>query len=237
MKPWETLATAVTPDGSTLTLRRHDGDYVIHANGYDLMTSRQHVSEEAMMALACPHPKPGARVLIGGLGMGYTLRAALDLLPPDGEAVVGELIPEVVDWNHGPLGPLAGHPLDDPRTTVEVGDVGRVIKRAEARFDAILLDVDNGPSAPTQRGNLWLYSHSGLAAIHRALRPGGTLAIWATDNEPTFERTLRAAGFEPSTHLVPAHGKRGKLFVIFVGKRRAQAGPPASLPSRTRARG
>ena len=221
MKPWETLATARTPDGSELILRRHDGEYVIRADGYDLMTSRMHDSEEGMMALACPHPRPGARVLIGGLGMGYTLRSALELLPPDGEAVVGELIPEVVEWNHGPLGPLAGNPLDDPRASVVMGDVGRTIRRSDAgSYDAILLDVDNGPSAPTQRGNSWLYTQGGLTASHRALRPGGGLAIWALDNERNFERQLRAAGFTPSTHLVTAHGTRGKRHVVFLGKRR-----------------
>lgn len=220
MKPWETLATARTPDGSSLELRRHDGDYVIRAEGYDLMTSRMHDSEEAMMSLACPHPRPGARVLVGGLGMGYTLRAALALLPEDGEAVVGELVPEVVEWNRGPLGPLADHPLDDPRVEVVLGDVSRIISQSEGQFDAILLDVDNGPSAPTQRGNSKLYTPSGLAAAHRALRPGGGLAVWAIDNERGFERQLRAAGFVPSTHLVTAHGRRGKRHVVFLGRRR-----------------
>ena len=220
MKPWETLATARTPDGGSLELRRHDHDYVIRAEGYDLMTSRMHGSEEAMMALACPHPRPGARVLVGGLGMGYTLRAALALLPADGEAVVGELIPEVVEWNRGPLGPLADHPLDDPRVEVVLGDVSRIILRSEAQFDAILLDVDNGPSAPTQRGNSRLYTHAGLAAAYRALRSGGGLAIWALDDERGFERQLRAAGFVPSTHLVTAHGTRGKRHTVFIGHKR-----------------
>lgn len=220
MKPWETLATARTPDGSSLELRRHDGDYVIRAEGYDLMTSRMHGSEEAMMTLACPHPRPGARVLVGGLGMGYTLRAALALLPADGEAVVGELVPEVVEWNHGPLGPLADHPLDDPRVDVVLGDVSRIILRSEAQFDAILLDVDNGPSAPTQRGNSRLYTHAGLAACYRALCSGGGLAVWALENERGFERQLRAAGLVPSTHLVTAHGTRGKRHVVFIGHKR-----------------
>jgi len=221
MKPWETLATTRTPDGSTLELRRHDGEYVIRAEaGYDLMTSRMHGSEDAMMSLACPSPRPGARVLIGGLGMGYTLRATLDLLPPDGQAVVGELNPDVVEWNRGPLGPLAGHPLDDPRTEVVVGDVAKVIRKGVQEFDAILLDVDNGPKAPTQPGNLWLYTPGGLAASHKALRPGGALAVWSVDNEAGFERQLRSAGFVPTTHQVTAHGTRGKRHIVFVGRRR-----------------
>ena len=220
MKPWEILASARTPDGSNLELRRHDHDYVIHAEGYDLMPSRRHASEDAMMVLACPHPKAGARVLVGGLGMGYTLRAVLDLLPPDGEAIVGELIPEVVEWNRGVLGPLAGNPLDDPRVEVQLGDVARVIRQGEGRFDAILLDVDNGPASPTQRGNSQLYTHAGLGAAHRALRAGGALAVWAVDEERGFERDLRAAGFAPSTHRVAAHGTRGARHVVFVGKKR-----------------
>src|SRR5690606_14639102 len=190
------------------------------ADGYDLMVSRMHGSEEAMMALACPKPPRGASVLVGGLGMGYTLRAALDLLPADGCAVVGELIPEVVEWSRGPLGPLAGHPLDDPRTELVVGDVAEVIRKSEDRFDAILLDVDNGPDAFTQRANSWLYTPRGLAAIHRALRPRGAVAVWSVQQEATFERRLRAAGLEASTHRVAAHGQKGKRHVVFVGRRR-----------------
>ena len=221
MKPWETLDSARTPDGTVLELRRHDQDYVIRAEGYDLMTSRMHHSEDSMMELACPKPRPGAAVLIGGLGMGYTLRSVLDALPPDGVAVVGELMPKVVEWNRGILGPLAGNPLDDPRTEVALGDVARTIRRAEAqRFDAILLDVDNGPTAYSQRGNSWLYTAGGLAASHRALRPGGGLAIWSVDYEQGFERKLRAAGFEPSVHSVTAHGTRGKRHTIYLGRRR-----------------
>ena len=164
MKPWELLGTAITPDGSHLELRRHDHEYVIRAEGYDLMISRMHASEDAMMALALPHPGPGARVLVGGLGMGYTVRGALALLPADGEVVVSELIPEVVTWNRGPLADLAGRPLEDPRVAVVEGDVVPLIRRSEARFDAILLDVDNGPGSPTQRANSRLYTPAGLAA-------------------------------------------------------------------------
>lgn len=217
MKPWEKIATITTPDGSWLELRHHDGEYVIRADGYDLMTSRMHGSEDAMMALACPHPPKGACVLIGGLGMGYTLRATLDLLPADGSVVVGELIPEVVEWNRGPLGPLAGHPLDDSRTALVIGDVAGVIRESEARFNAILLDVDNGPAAFTQKANFWLYTPAGLAAANRALRPGGALAVWSVGDDRTFEPRLRAAGFEPSTHKVTAHGKKRQ--VVFVGRK------------------
>lgn len=220
MKPWEKLATASTPDGGWLELRHHDGEYVIRADGYDLMTSRMHGSEDAMMSLACPQPAKGACVLVGGLGMGYTLRATLDLLPAQASVVVGELIPEVIEWNRGPLGALANRPLDDPRTEVAPGDVAKVIRDSESRFDAILLDVDNGPDALTQRANFWLYTRAGLAAIHRALRPKGALAVWSVGDDATFERRLRGAGFEPSTHHVTAHGSRGKRQVVFIGRKR-----------------
>ena len=216
MKPWEKLGTAAMPDGSYLELRRHDGEYVIRADGYDLMTSRMHGSEEAMMALACPQPREDARVLVGGLGMGYTLRSVLDRLSERGTVVVGELIHEVVEWNRGPLGPLAGHPIDDPRTTLIEGDVAAVIRTTQNQFDAILLDVDNGPSSYSQRTNGWLYSPEGLAASHRALRKGGALAVWSVDADPTFERRLRAANFEPSMHRVTAHGRKRQ--VVFVGR-------------------
>jgi spermidine synthase len=219
VKPWETLATATTPDGSTLELRRHDNDYLIRADGYDLMVSRAHGSESAMMALACPQPPSDARVLVGGLGMGYTLAATLDLLPESASVVVGELIPEVVEWNRGLLGPLADHPLDDPRTEVVEGDIADVIDGSRSRFDAILLDVDNGPDSFTQPGNSRLYTPAGLAAARAALRPGGGLAVWSVGHEPTFERRLRAAGFEPSTHSLNAHGKRGRRHVVFVGRK------------------
>lgn len=217
MKPWEHLDTAATPDEHSLELWRHDRDYVIRADGYELMVSRRHQSEEAMMSLACPQPSAGACVLIGGLGMGYTLRATLDLMPVDGMVVVSELIPEVVEWNRGPLGPLADHPLDDPRAQVDVRDVVEVIRESTSRFDAILLDVDNGPDAPTQRANARLYTDEGLASLRRALRPRGVVAVWSVGADPRFERQLRRAGFTPGTHRVKAHGKRGGSHVVFLG--------------------
>src|SRR5512140_241126 len=144
MKPWEQLDTVATPDGTLLELRRHDEEYVIRADGFDLMTSRMHGSEGAMMALACPGPKADACILVGGLGMGYTLRATLQLLPPTASVVVSELSPAVVCWSRGVLGPRADHPLDDPRVSLDLGDVANVMRRNPGRFDAILLDVDNG---------------------------------------------------------------------------------------------
>jgi spermidine synthase len=220
MKPWEKLATTTTPDGTWLELRRHDGEFVFRADGYDLMTSRQHGSEDAMMALACPKPGPGATVLIGGLGMGYTLRSTLDLLPPDGKAVVAELVPDVVAWNREYMGGLNGNPLDDPRTELFEGDVAIAIRKGVGRFDAILLDVDNGPDALTQRYNGWLYSHSGLVGSYDALRPKGALAVWSVADEPSFEHRLSSVGFRPSTHKVNAHGNRGTRQIVFIGRKR-----------------
>ena len=154
MKPWVTLDQAELPDGSKLTLRSHDGEYVIAADGYDLMVSRMHGSEEALASLALGEGRKKKRVLVGGLGMGYTLRAALDLLPHDGEVVVAELLQQVVDWNRGVLAELAGRPLEDPRTTVDVRDVRDVIRLSPPnRYDVILLDVDNGPDSWTQNSN------------------------------------------------------------------------------------
>jgi len=220
LKPTETLATATAPDGSRLELQRHDGNYVIHADGYDLMTSYSHGSEDAMMSLACPRPQADACILIGGLGMGYTLAATLNLLPPGGSVVVSELVPEVVEWNRGPLGPLAGRPLDDPRTELVVGDVTDVIRESESRFDAVLLDVDNGPDSFTLARNSRLYTPPGLAAASRSLRPRGALAIWSAGTEGAFERTLRAAGFIASTHPVRGRGKRGGHYSVLVGRNR-----------------
>ena len=220
MKPWETLATVTTPDGSRFKLLRHDGNYVIHADGYDLMTSYSHSSEDAMMSLACPRPRAHACVLIGGLGMGYTLAATLDLLPPGGSVVVSELVTEVVEWNRGPLGPLAGHPLDDPRTDLVVGDVADVIRNSNSRFDAVLLDVDSGIGSSTLARSPWLYTPEGLAAAHRCLRPRGALAIWSAGTERTFERRLRAAGFTASTHPVRGRDNRGGHYSVLVGRRR-----------------
>src|SRR5688500_15289568 len=145
MKPWELLGETRTPDGTTMTLTRRDTEYVILANGKSLMSSRMHGSEEALATFACARigGREAPRVLIGGLGMGFTLRATLDLLPQDGTVVVAELLPAVVEWNRGPLGPLAGHPLKDRRVRVEQGDVAVTLRSSANTFDAILLDVDN----------------------------------------------------------------------------------------------
>ena len=218
MKPWEVLGSAITPDGSSMQLMRHDGHYVIHVDGYDLMTSYSHGSEDVMMSLACPKPRPGARILIGGLGMGYTLAATLELLPIDGSVLVSEILPEVVEWNRGPLGPLAGYPLDDPRTDLAVGDVSDILRSGKTCFDAILLDVDNGVDSFMLARNSWIYTPDGLRTIQRSLRPGGALAIWSVNSGKELERRLRSAGFIASVHSVRGRGNRGGHYSIFVGR-------------------
>ena len=218
MKPWVTLATATTPSGGGLELREHDGEFVIRAEGYDLMISSAHDSEDAMMGLACPHPHTGDRVLVGGLGMGYTLRGALTLLPADASLTVVELVSEVIEWNRGVLGPLASHPLDDSRIDLICGDVCRTIEASHNRFDTILLDIDNGPDPSASREN-WLYTDEGLAAIGGALRPKGSVAVWSVGGSRAFERRLRVAGLVPSSHVVHGHRGRGSRYVVFVGRK------------------
>jgi SAM-dependent methyltransferase len=316
MKPWTTIATARTPDGTEITLVHHDGDYVIRAGRETLMSSRAHGSEEAMATLACgllqegapssppadpdsgqskdgdierqtpdgkaaaaettaetvadmrvsPRPagvarRPGTvdcrpeavdrgpetgyrrrppvnrgssahrsvrplRVLVGGLGMGYTLRAALDALPTDATVVVAELLPEVVAWNEGPLGPFAGHPLRDPRVEVRVGDIRYLLHNARDAFDAILLDIDNGPAAFVSAHNASLYGNNGLSMLRAALRPGGVLALWSLTDDRRFVRRLRSFDFDVRVErIAPRAGQRGAKHLVFMAVRRNPSQP------------
>ena len=219
MKPTILRAQATTPDGKVMSLHEHDGALVIRVAGVELMSTRQHHSEERLADVACDHVRgrPQPRVLIGGLGLGFTLRAALARLGPDASVVVVELMPAVVEWNRGPLGPLAGNPLDDPRTRLHVGDVGALMNTTPGTWDAILLDVDNGPDAFTQKGNDKLYSPAGLARARKALRKGGALAVWSGYAAPAFVQQLARAGFRAEAHNVRAHGGKGARHVIYVG--------------------
>ena len=219
MRPLEILGETRAPDGTMITLARHDRELIILAGGRPLMSSRVHGSEQALAAFGCRAlPREAPRVLIGGLGMGFTLRATLDVLPADAIVVVGELIPAVVDWNRGPLGPLADHPLRDRRVQVEVGDVAKVLRSRPGSFDAILLDVDNGPAAFTATGNAGLYEDHGLATARAALRTGGTLAVWSAWEDRKFEQRLRYAGFTVKVERVRARLKEGGPWhTIFIG--------------------
>src|SRR5271163_432680 len=172
-----------------MKLTRRGDEYLILADGAVLMTSRMHGSEEALATLACQHSRSLERpsVLIGGLGMGFTLRATLDLLPAHATVFVAELVPAVVEWNRGPLGPLAGHPLKDKRVRVEIGDVAALLGSSLSQFDAVLLDVDNGPTVFTASKNGALYESDGIAAARRALKMNGVLAVWAAQGDRRFE--------------------------------------------------
>jgi spermidine synthase len=221
MIPWELLGESRTPEGATMTLTRRGSEYVLSADGKPLMSSRMKGSEEALASIGCDRAGKleNACVLVGGLGMGFTLRATLDVLPADATVVVAELMPAVVQWNRGPLGPLANHPLDDRRVRVEVGDVATVLREGRARFDAVLLDVDNGPAAFTLAANAGLYDNAGLAMARSALRPRGVLAVWSAWDDRKFEHRLRHHGFAIETHRVRARLKQGgPRHTIFVGR-------------------
>jgi spermidine synthase len=223
MKPWELLGEASAPDGTDIRLTRRDDEYLILANGKPLMSSRQHGSEEALATLGCRQAQTLAepRVLVGGLGMGFTLRAVLDVLPSDARVIVAELVPAVVEWNRTALAHLAGHPLGDSRVRLETADVGFTLRANPGRFDAVLLDVDNGPAAFTALTNAGLYDNGGVDAAHAALRSGGTLAVWSAWEDRKFEQRLRFYGFDVEVARVRARLKKGgPRHVIFLGHKR-----------------
>jgi spermidine synthase len=225
MKPWELLGETRTPDGTDLRLTRQDHEYVILAGGKPLMSSRMHGSEEALATLACARLRDVEQphVLVGGLGMGFTLRATLDAVPDDATVVVAELVPAVVEWNGGPLAALAAEPLRDRRVRVEIGDVGQTLRASPGAFDAILLDVDNGPAAFTDARNGALYDNAGTAAAYAALVPGGTLAVWSAWDDRKFEQRLRFHGFSVRVEHVRARlRKGGPRHTVFVAHKPAQ---------------
>ena len=226
MNPWKLLGRAQTPGGGAeLVLRQRDTEFSIRADNLELMNSRVYGSEEAMAKMGCQnlskHPRP--RVLIGGLGMGYSVRTALDILGDDAQVVVAELVPAVVEWNRGVLADLAGRPLDDRRVELHVGDVVQLIKTARGEYDAIMIDVDNGAESIVRKGNDWLYSLPGLTTTYAALRPGGIMAMWSAGPQPAFVRLLRRAGFEVDEVKVRARGgsnrKGGAHHVVWIATR------------------
>jgi spermidine synthase len=224
MKAWELLGRTRAPDGTDMALTRRGSEYVILAGGRSLMSSRMHGSEEALATLTCGRVRmlEQPQVLIGGLGMGFTLRATLDLLPPDAAVVVAELVPAVVEWNRSPLGPLAGHPLKDKRVVVDVGDVAVTLRSNLGRFGAVLLDVDNGPAAFTASHNAGLYDDRGLAAARAALKIGGVLAVWSAWEDRRFEQRLRHGGFTVAVERLRGRLKKGgPRHTIFLGHNQA----------------
>ncbi|WP_300460416.1 hypothetical protein [Desulfobacula sp.] len=215
MIPWEEIDRARIPgQEDILTLAKRGTEFSIRISGTELMNSRCHGSEEALAELTCSRIKhtPGLRILIGGLGMGYTLSAALEHSTPDTRITVSELLPAVVAWNRDYLGHLAGMPLDDPRVSVREEDVAKTIRKEKAAWDAILLDVDNGPEGLTRRANDRLYAGPGLELSFFALRPGGILAIWSSGTNDVFTRRLKRTGFatQPITTRARKSGKGGR---------------------------
>ena len=221
MRHWTLLGEAPIPDtDQSLSLYQGKDDFFIKisSGGGELMSTRKHGSEDALGALPCQRlrNREAARVLIGGLGMGFTLAAVLKEVGPGAEVTVAELIPEVVDWNRGPLGERSGFPLNDPRTKVHLGDVAKLLRRKRGYFDVIALDVDNGPEGLTQSANDWLYSTQGIIAAQEALTPNGILAYWSAGPDQAFHDRLRRCGFLVEEISVHAHGKKGARHTIWL---------------------
>jgi spermidine synthase len=216
----QTIDRALTGDGGELTLILDGGRYAMRVDGQALMNSASHRSEERLAVHGCAGlaGKPGVRVLVGGLGMGFTARAALDTLAADAEVLVVESVAAVVRWNREVIGHLAREPLADPRLSIVEADVVDAIAGAARRYDAILLDVDNGPTAFTTFTNRWLYSADGLESARRALRPGGVLAVWSTFQDATFTARLRAAGFETTVKRVLAGDGSRRRHVLWLAR-------------------
>jgi spermidine synthase len=223
MKPRELIARAQVPGGVELRLVRHGDDHMIMVDNNELMSSRVGGSEEALATMTCDRLPEGiaSHLLIGGYGMGFTLRAALARLGPNAKVTVAELVPEIIDWARGPMATLTAGCLDDPRVRLLAGDVGAAITTATNRYDAILLDVDNGPSGLVRAANDGLYSLNGLGAAMSALRPGGLLAIWSAAPDAAFTKRLRHTGFsvEEVTVRARSNGKGPRHTIWFASCR------------------
>jgi spermidine synthase len=221
MIPWIQLDTAHVPGGGELRLMQRGGEFAIMAGATPLMNSRMSGSEVALAELVCDRLRGRRKptILIGGYGMGFTLRAALAALGADARIEVAELVPSVLDWARGPMAELTADCLDDPRVTITEEDVSRVITAASAKFDAILLDVDNGPDGLSRSANDRLYDGQGLDAARRALRPGGMLAVWSASPNPAFARRLGHAGFAVDEIKSRANKGRGARHIIWIAAR------------------
>ena len=221
MKPTVLRDQTTTVDGNLMTLHEHDGAFTIRVAGVELMSSRQHHSEERLAELACGHIRQessGVRVLIGGLGMGFTLRAALKHLGPDATVVVAELMPAVIRWNLTPEYKLGGDALADPRVQLVEGDVTDMLRDNRRRFDAVILDIDNGASGLSAASNSGLYTASGLTLARAALKPGGCLAIWSAGGDPAFVERMSQCGFDVSVERVRTHATGGSRNSLFIGR-------------------
>jgi len=221
MDSWITIESTTVPASDTeLTLSQCNDDFAIRLSGVpgDLMNSRRHHSEDALAAFACARLSgvKNARILVGGFGMGFTLAAVLKTVDMSAEVIVAELVPAVVEWNRGVLGQCAGRPIEDGRTLVYLGDVADLIKQPADKYDAILLDIDNGPEPMTHSDNEWLYSVAGLQCIYEKLRLEGIVTIWSARADHAFENRLKKTGFNVQVRTVrarPGKGSRHKIFV------------------------
>lgn len=235
MIPWRELGRTRVPGGSgELRLMQRGAEFSMALGTIELMNSRLSGSEEALADLSCGRiaDRPRPRILLGGLGMGFTLRAALARLGPEARIEVAELVPAVVDWARGPLAAIFAGSLSDPRVDIRIGDVGEVMRSASSPYDAILLDVDNGPEGLTRDSNDALYTIAGLIAAQRALRPGGILAVWSSKPDRTFTKRLAGAGYAVEEVRARAHrGRAGASHTIWIATRRQG---PASPPRRPR---
>ena len=244
MKPRVRIAETRTPDGGNMVLYQHGRDFTIQINGQDLMNSRQHESEMELARLGCAHlaGRKAPSILIGGLGMGYTLRQALDMLSPHAKVVVSELLGVVVEWNREFLGELNDQPMDDERVDIKTGDIVELISCSTRRFDAILLDIDNGPSEMTDSGNRRLYSRVGILACRRALRDLGCLALWSAEPSKKFEQLLMSCRFHVRRFRVSAYkgSKSQSRFVWVAGEDKVilpSGGAKPRLPLKNESKG
>ncbi len=225
MKPWNVIGKTGAPGASQLTLYEHDGEHVLRVGGRELMSTRRTASEVRLAELGCQGLSrlPKVRVLIGGLGLGFTLRAALAAVGRDAEVVVAELLPAVVEWNQNPDLPLASKELQDRRTRVVVGDVADTLRAQSSAWDAILLDADNGTTAMMTRGNRALYETRGLATVHAALRPGGRVVYWSAEPDDRFAKRMVQSGFQVTSELVRAYSIGGPKHQLLLGMKVAKA--------------
>jgi len=224
MIPSILLGTANIPNnGGELRLTRRKNDFTIHLKGArgELMSSRVHGSEIALAELGCAHIQgvENTKVLVGGMGMGFTLAAALKATSSNSQVIVAELVAEVIEWNKGPLGECAGRPLDDNRVQIQLGDVAELFKSKQVTYDAVLLDVDNGPEGFTQADNNKLYSIESLQAIRQTLQPGGMLAIWSAWHDPKFTLQLKKTGFKVEAKTVRSHKGKGSRHTIYLARK------------------
>lgn len=228
MKPLERLGQAHTPDGTLLEFFRHDGAYLIKAAGVELMSTRRHFSEDRLAEVACAPlaASPGARVLIGGLGLGFTLRAALRQLQPDAEVVVAELVKSVIDWNANPDYALSHDTMQDPRVRIVHDDVVNVLAANATGFDAIMLDTDNGPAGMLMSENARLYVARGITLTMNALRPGGMVAYWSVGEDKPFVGALQRAGLRVQTEHVRAHATSGPIHTLYIATLRPRENQP-----------